>query len=286
MIYSSFKYDKVDIFIMSDLTIDKINNPFTNIGDISITDESTNDTIQVTKFNLTKYFKEIYVLCPMSNNCSYTYDSFLHHKLYRRDFIENTKNMIIYKTTSILAKNSVHFINLIRIEKDLISQCNHFNYELDDYIIVLPILNISFLNLHNYLDHFSEKNTINEVYNLQLLYKYFCDSNSNCKTNLQLESIIKTLDDSNYWKKPYSCKLNLTKVFNKRRFNLKNIKTFDNNDINKILEAFNKESVKENYLTKILNSRNYSDPSNIINKNYIDLFKIAILLKNKLQIYF
>ena len=116
---------------MSELSIDKINNPFTNISNISITDEYTDKIVMITKSNITKYYKEIYILCPMSNTESINTSEFFMTSLDKKKFTEYTKHMILYKTTSKLAKNPVHFINLIKVDTDLIDHCNYFNYELN-----------------------------------------------------------------------------------------------------------------------------------------------------------
>jgi len=247
----------------------RINNPFNTMKEIIIQDEYTGEDVSISKINISKYVKTIYVLCPLSTEMN---DEICMQTLNKDKLIESLQKMIIYKTSTTIVKNSIHYHNIVTLDKELISHSNHFNYDLLDTVFVLPIFNISFLNLQQYLNNFSETTDLSKLYNLVVLSDFFSEDINNINNKMNVESIIKTLKESRYWSKPYQCKLNITTNWNKRRFIFSNIKTINNDELSDFLKSLDKVGVKENYLEEIFKSKNYIDPSTTVKRKGYTLF--------------
>jgi len=260
---------------MADANI--ILNPLTHSTDtISIFDLYTEEEIDITKFNISKYFKYIFVLCPIYGNID---ESIFKENIDKKVLNDILKKCVLYKTSIRIVKNDNHYNNTLYISKDIINMSNIYNYELTDNVLVLPILNISFLHLQKYLDNFEEKNDVEQLYNLIVINDYFCnDSMNNYKSSSYLEKLIKTLDESTYWTTSFNCKLNMTQEFKNRKFNLKRLINVDN-DIYKLLKDLENAQGQDNYIEEIFKYKKYVDPSSIINKKGYRLYNIESNIK-------
>jgi len=256
--------------------INIILNPLTGYNSIYTFDTFTEEEIEVTKLNVSKYFKYVFVLCPIQGKINE--DIFLEN-INQNIFTDILKNCLLYKTSIRLVKNDNHYNNIKYISKDIINISNIYNYELEEKVLVLPIFNISFLHLQRYLDNFEEKNDLEQLYNLLVINDYFCnDSINNYKSTSYLEKIIKTLDESNYWSISFNCKLNMTVEFKNRRFNIKKFINVDD-DISKLLNQLGKSQGQDNYIEEIFKYKKYVDPSNIIKRQGYRLYNIDSNIK-------
>ncbi len=236
-------------------------NPLVNNTNIEVFDEKLNDIISINMYSLSKYFKAVYCLCPFS---SIDIDTIMKPIITQNKLEEIINKMILYKAPIYMAKNVVHYGNLIHINKEIIIEANKFNYDLEDKVLILPIFNISFLNLQKYIDNMKGINTFDNLYDIIILNNYFCDlySPKNIYKD-KIISLIKNLEESKYWTLKKNCNLNLTDLFEKREFNMYIIKN-STDEIKKIFEAISNSPINGNYLDLIFNSKNYTDPSDII----------------------
>ena len=245
-----------------------MSNPFIN-RTITIYDEKLNDEVEIDILNISKYFKHIYCLCLLNNKDEIDISVFVND-IINKDLLNDTINkMILYKANISIIKNNVHYGNVCYCPKEIVSGANKFAYELDDNVLILPIYNISFLDLQKYIDNINGIITFNNFYDIMIMNNYFGD-NINDLLKLKINSMINNFDESKYWELPYNCMPNITKLFDNRKFNFNIIRSAPN--ITNILERIDNSPIKENYIEEIFNRRNYVDPSEIINKKGYKLY--------------
>ncbi len=245
-----------------------MNNPFLSNNSITIYDERINDEVVVNITNIAKYFKQIYILCPL-NSDNIDINIFIDKKLDKIKLDETINKMVIYKTNMSIIKNNIHYGNIIYINKIYILDANKFGYDLDDMVLILPIYNIGFLNIQKYIDYINGQITFNNLYDTIIINNYFGDNINNEYNKLKILKMIQNLDENNYWELSYNCLPNITKLFDERKFNFTIIKS---KNINDILEKISNSPIKENYIEQIFNRKKYVDPSEIINKTGYKLY--------------
>jgi len=245
-----------------------MNNPFLSNNSITVYDERINDEVIINITNIAKYFKDIYILCPF--NCNDIDMSIFINKIIDINLVNNTINkMILYKTNITIIKNTIHYSNIIYFQKDIISNANKFGYTLDNEVLVLPIYNISFLNIQKYIEHINGLIIFNNLYDIIIISNYFGDNIDSDKNKIKILNMIQTLEESTYWELQSNCLPNITKLFDERTFNFTIIK---NKNINDILEKISNSTINDNYIEQIFNRKNYVDPSEIINKKGYKLY--------------
>ncbi len=242
-------------------------NPLINTKVIKHTDPYTDEEIIINMANIGKYFKHVYCLCPFDK---IDINMITQQTIDKDVFNKLTNDMIIYKTNISMLKNIIHFSNVIHCDKSVITKSNRFGYDLEEMVLVLPIFNISFLNLTNYIDNMIESTSFNKLYDTLIISDYYGDKKDKLVLKMKINNMIKTLEESYYWTFPYNCLMNLSKLFDKRQFNLKIVKYVNNSK--HILDIIDQSKIKENYLQQIFNSKQYVDPSAILDKKGYKLF--------------
>lgn len=251
--------------------MNKIVNPLNSVTNIFIKDSTSDDNIKITESNVSKYFKYIYVMCPIKNDYM---DEIYNLNIDIDTYKKLMSKMILYKVSSRILKNPIHFTNLKLIDKEYVENANHFDYPIYDKILILTIYNISFLNLKNYLDNFEENSGLKNLYDMLVINEYFSENTSSqYKNNMYLKNVINNIQDINYWSNPFNCKLNMTNEFNKRKFNISKFTSLDSN-LTKLFNSLNELEIEDNYIEGIFKFKNYMDPSNIINKKGYKLYYI------------
>ena len=109
-------------------------NPFIpNSKDYVINDEK----FDFTPFNLYKHFSKVYIFCKLNDTVEY--QKLLNSRINRDDLNNILKMFTIYETGNNIIYNKTLNNNLVIIDKEIIQTSNHFNYYLEDKILVLPI---------------------------------------------------------------------------------------------------------------------------------------------------
>jgi hypothetical protein len=246
-----------------------MNNPFLTSDTITYYDEKINEEVVINILNISKYFKHIYCLCPL-NKLEFINMEIFMKKTINKDILDNTiSKMVLYKTNISILKNSIHYGNILYCDKEYINNANLFGYELDDNVLILPIYNISFLDLQKYIDNINGQITFNNLYDILIINNYFGDNIKSESAKLKINGIINNLEESKYWELTYNCLPNITKLFDTRKFNFNIIRNPTNNTLIYKLEH---SPIKENYIDQIFNRKNYVDPSEIINKKGYKLY--------------
>jgi hypothetical protein len=250
---------------------DEIINPLLKTSFNNTYYDQVNDKIiNITINNIFLYYKKIYFLVKKNNN-HISFD-FYQININKELYNNISQNLILYEINTINFKNQKHLNNILLISKKDLAIFNIFNYNLEDNNLIIPILNISFLNILSYLNQYDNNNTLSNLFNNVLLNEYFNNSSNNDITNSILN-----LKESNYWKNDQNLFLNLTKkfkntnfIFNSARVSTINInKIFINNDENYLFFTDNKKYID---IATIINDDIYK--INDINYNNDDINKL------------
>ena len=238
-----------------------IQNPFIIGNKLLLPTES--ESLEISINNVSNHFKTLYVLVkkndiPLLKTC--------FNKHIQEDTLTYlSNNLLIWKTSLHLLKNKSNFDKIVIIEKSKLENFNPFGFELNTYNLVLPIFTVSFKNILSYLENKSGESNLEKVYNNILLTNYFKDDIFNIKNKFQLEQMIKTLDESNYWSMHNNCLYNFNKNFKFRVFHNSILKKPDSKDDSKdefkdYLDMIfkNKKNVQKQYSTKLYNTNSPS----------------------------
>lgn len=249
------------------------NSMLNNTCNITINDEDTNQKILLTPDNISKYFKDVYILVKKNNTPIPA--EFYNWNIEQGSYENVISNFLIHKVSVKILKNKNHFDNICLMSNEQLNQFNIYNYDLADKNIVVQIFNISYMNLLPYIQQYESSSTLKNLYNILVLNKYFNVDNTQQKTSIVLNNIISNMDESDYWTMKYNCsnKLNLTDEFKNRMFYFQPSRIVNKTVSNVIKEIISKNKIKktkagEDYLKDINNnSKQFIDISTVINKN-------------------
>ena len=122
-----------------------INPLLKNKFEIDVDDE----IVQINIKNISRFFSKLYILTPLSN-------MEVDKEIYSRNISEDKWNqlsskLVLSEASIKLVKNFNHGHNINVVNSSEIQNFNHFGYEMEGKVIVLPIFEVSYLNLQNYI---------------------------------------------------------------------------------------------------------------------------------------
>jgi hypothetical protein len=259
-----------------------IENPFlNNRTTIAYFDESEGKNVELVQTNVSKYFNHVYILIKRNNEPIPS--EFYNWQVNKDVFEQVTSKLIIHKTSIKVLKNKTHFDNCIMLSDQQLKPYNIFNYELANKNIVIPIFNIEYKNILQYLEQYESNNTLQSIYNIKVLNKYFGVNDSNFKADEFVCQIINNLEESQYWTNYYNCLLNMTNKFKERTISFQSTRMTDKNIasiIKKIFDSKITETVqKEDYINKFdmkpVSEKEIHDVSSVIEKKGSILYKMG-----------
>jgi hypothetical protein len=263
-----------------------IENPFLNNRNTFVHyDENLGQNVELDQMNIAKYYQSVYLLLKKNNQI--IPPEFYNYQIPREIFDEVSRNLVIHKTSAKILKNKKHFDSLTIMSSEQLKQYNIFNYELEDKILVVPIFNITYHNILNYLGQYESNDTLENVYKVKVLNQYFDVDENNFKINQFFSEKINNMEETKYWTNYYNCLINMTTIFRDRQFSLEYSRISDKNISNLlktlIEEKVIKKSTNENYLKeleladrKILSTKDdYVDVASTIKKNGFQPYRIS-----------
>ena len=261
-----------------------IENPFlNNKTTLFHLEETSGDVVELDQQNIAKYYQYIYIVVKRNN--SPINPEFYNWQLSQDVLNEVSSNLLVHKTSVKVLKNKIHWDNIIVMSKEQLSQYNIFNYELEAKNIVVPIFNIEYKNLILYLEQFDSDNTLQTLYNIKVLNKYFGISDTNFQVNEKIANIINSLEESTYWSNYYNCLSNMTNIFKQRKFTFQSSRIKDKNiasilkkisDKNVLPVSSNEDYIKELDIKQKKSSKdNFVDVSSAIDNKGFKLYKIS-----------
>lgn len=171
---------------------------------------------EFTPYNLKKHFKNVYVFCKFNNyvDCK----DILMGDIDIENLNDILKMFTLYESNISLVYNTTLFSNIVILDSEFLKESNYFGYELPEKILVLPIFNISFLNIQSHIDNITDNSyTIEKLYN-EIVMKEHLKYNFDNKIIYNLIKIISNLNIDSYWKQPKNANLNINEYFNNRKF--------------------------------------------------------------------
>jgi hypothetical protein len=237
-----------------------IENPFIKKVNINIYDEEKKENVILDNTNIVKYYQKVYILTKL-NDFSIPID-FFEYELDIELYNNVSEHLILYETTPKILKNKNHFNNMFILSNDKLEKFNKFNYTLNKTNVVILFLNISLLKIIKYLEQYETTNNLENLYNIQVLNKYYNNEPNICY-------IINNLEETNYWTKNYNCLVNINNLFDKRKMYFKLNKMTDTNVVNIIRKFMNQDD----------------DGDYLANNKYIDISSNISLEKNGYYLY-
>jgi hypothetical protein len=194
-----------------------IDNPFINIRSLLINNNDPDNQIVLNQDNIYKYYNNVFII--VNKNNKYVDSDIYKHKIDKDIFDKISKNLILYITNIRILLNNSHFNNLIIMKKNFLEQYNIFEYELGEYNLVLPIFNINYQDLLQYLIQYNPTNTLINLLKIDTINSYFNKSTNYSK-------FIKNLCEADYWTNIHNCKLNIDYKFKNKKitFNISRLK--------------------------------------------------------------
>ena len=232
------------------------------------------DKIELNVLNLSRYFQKIYVLCPLKNE-QVDADIFCK-ELPSGTWKDMTDKLVLEETSSRIIKNFEHNHNLLLVKGKDIEQFNKFGYELDEKILVLPLLNISYKNVSKYLKIYEGHYTLEDFYKILIINDYFSkESKLSFNSLMYISDMIKSIEESYYWTRQYNCLQNITKQFTNRMFKLKVTRNLKDPEIKDAISNLEKDNKMHNYLENIFDGKNFIDAASCLKKNGYRLYSIS-----------
>jgi hypothetical protein len=227
---------------------DRISNPFLT----KETKYTFNDKkYDFTQNNLINHYDYIYILTKMNNDIDV--NNLLLKYIDNYSFQNTLDNMILYKVDKYIIFEDKHFIDMVLINSNIIEKSNKFKYNLDEEILVLPIFDISFLNIQRYIDTLEcKQNTLKNIYNTLVINNHFnIQITQKNKLYYIISDLIKNMKESMYWTIQSNCIININSDFEKRRF------IIPKKNYSDIISTIELKKKNENYLDIIFQSQNY-----------------------------
>ena len=214
-------------------------------------------------------FNKLYILC-LRNDENIDID-FCNKNISIEKLSKYTNKLTLVKGNMKMINSIIHrrFINIV--DNSYLNIFNHKNYDLDENELIIFMLNIVEEDIKLYLKQYNGMFDIKDVFKLKNINDYYCE---NKMVKFYLTKIINNISETDYWKRYYNCKLNLSLKFMNRGFLYYD--TILNNNIKKILSEINKESLEEDkYLGFLFNKKKWIDVSDAIKKSGFSLYKIT-----------
>ena len=173
--------------------------------------DGENITINVS--NAYKYFKNVNIICPISNSSSFYSDEIISNK--QNDEIKN--NMIVHTLNGLSILTNKFFINNIKIlDKSQISKFKNMGQSFNKNNIVIFILTINYFNLKSFLEMFEKNKTIEDLHKIVIISDYLKLDKKHFKVMSEMLKLITNLDGSRYWSSSYNTNYNYDYIIKHR----------------------------------------------------------------------
>lgn len=240
---------------------DMILNPFFGPNNL----DSYGKTLYVT-------FKTLYILCL--DNKVEKCDNMFHQQHFSKERFEKSwKEYVLIKGNMKMINNMNHKRSSTIVNKEFLESYNNNNFKLNDEELVLCIHNISQSDVQLYAKLYNGNNKMDDYMKLRLLMDYFNCNKKYYSINKNLQSIGYGAEETNYWTNKYNCKLNMTKSFIDRGFELKISSATFSDEIKNAIDKLDTVD-KDNYLQHIHRKKVYVDASSAVKKNGYRIYRM------------
>ena len=238
-------------------------NPFINSDIRNMSNKEIYDT-----------FKTLYILC-LNDKVEKIDNIFFQQFFTKERFEQSKKEYILIKGNMKMLSNMNHKRSAAIVNKDFLEYFNQFDLKLDEKELVLCIPNISKNDVQLYIKLYTDSYKIDDYVKLYLLMNYFNCDTGHYIVGKNFRSFANNVNKSNYWTNEHNCKLNMTKPFIDRGFELKLSSATYSTEIKKAIEKLNAMKDKDdNYLPNIFRKKSYVDASSAVKKGGFKIYRI------------
>lgn len=239
-------------------------NPFFNNNNKFLLNGNYKQVNDLTYKEIYNNFNKLYVLC-LKDNCEID-DRIYSKSLSLEDLNYFKKNMLIFRCNLNLLKNEVHKSQVVLIDDYYLSKIKDINY--DDMNLLLPLINLTETNYRKYMKQYINDEKLEDYLCIKSINSFYNNKSNN---NHYLRKLLLNMDSTDYWVKMN--KLNLTKKFMDREFNLSLSEKIRDSKLRNVLNNLN-EIPKEGdtYLSYIYRNDVHVDISLILKINGYNLY--------------
>ena len=236
-------------------------------------------------------YKRCLVICKKNGikELNFYEINFLFEKVIDKQKYKDLSNYFTLVEGSIkLLKNKSHFKKGLLIDRHLLTDFNHRNFDLENDEIVIPIFELSEDDfLINYNTLYEGFYNLEDAIKIKTFYDYFnCDS-YNFQPKKRLNEIFKSIKETEYWTNDYNCKMNMTDVFKSRTFQYKGSDKYSKAQVVSSSKEYKDKNAKEIIEGMISMGKTDYNFQNIITKkeNFIDASSSIVDKKTKFKLY-
>lgn len=240
------------------------------------------DLDNIEQKDIYRLYKNVYIMC-MRNDYVSTNDSLtIFNKVLTNEQYNNIpKYFSLQKCSKNLLVNRLHYDNAKVISKEDLSIFSNL-YQFENTEIIIPIYEMRENGVLLYNSLYDSQFKLNELEDVLVLLKYF-SVNPNGIAMKNLSNRIADMKESEFWKNPYNCNVNMTELFSQRTFQYKEIKndTIQNTVLSNNL--LNSNDLVKNIINKLSDSKNSYDLNNTNNTRKDTFTDIAGALQNSVK---
>lgn len=241
--------------------------------------EVDDTTVVLDRVNIPKYFQKIYILVPLKN-------IFISEEIYGREILRDSwksleNKLVLEETSNRILKNFDLFQNISLVTSSDLEIFNLFGLALEEKSIVIPIFDISYKNIKDYLKTYEGLYTLEDLYKIHFISDHFSNSSDDSKNGVSLNfrknisNITRNLEESQFWTRKYNCLLNISKNFASRSFRLSLTRNLKDTEAIDAIKSLSKDNKVNDYLDRIFDSKNFIDAASCLDKNGYKLYYIS-----------
>lgn len=219
-------------------------------------------------------FNRLLVVCLKNEEVDI--GSSLYENMVTCDFLKSiSDDLIVIPGCIKMINNPAHRNNILIVSKNYLDWVNHDNVELDEYELVLPLMEISKNDAELYIGQYNGYTTLEDIFKLKVMNDYYCNKQLSGIVKNSIKNLITNCSEANYWLYNYNCQLNITAKFMDRGFNLSATQKLQNIKIKEVLEKLKTtEATENNYLSFLYRKAVYVDASSTIKKKGYRLYRV------------
>ena len=235
--------------------------------------------IVLDQVNISKYFQKIYILVPLKNTL--ISEEFYEREILRDNWKSLENKLVLEETSNRILKIFDIFQNISLVTSSDLEMFNLFGLDLDEKIIVIPIFDIAYKNIKDYLKTYEGLYTLEDLYKIHFISDHFSTSSEETKNGISINfkknttNIIRNLEEVNFWTRKYNCLMNISKNFISRSFRLSLTRNLKDKEAIDAIKTLNKDNKVNDYLDHIFDSKNFIDAASCLDKNGYKLYYIS-----------
>tara|TARA_B110000879_G_C11177357_1_gene516681 strand:- start:136 stop:2637 length:2502 start_codon:yes stop_codon:yes gene_type:complete len=196
------------------------------------------ETININISNAYKYFKNVNILCPISNVEKF----YLNEEVSDKDISHIKNNMIIHTIKGLSILTSKFFMNNAKIfSNKQIKQFRNIGQEFEKNNLVVTILTINYFNLKSFIEMFDKNKSIEDLHKIIIMSEYFKLDKNHYKVMNELSKLLTNLEGAKHWFSFYNTNYNYDYIIKHRTIQEFNKTNTNVNNYENIIIPMNKK---------------------------------------------